>query len=82
MLPGLISLYFWDIKMVGSEVLCKWHESVDPSCFLLMVQTVEVVIVFEILSWHTLGPLLPTDHRLHATAYLTIGADHVHPTQQ
>ncbi len=30
-------------------------------------------------SWHTLGPLIPIEHRLNATAYLSIVADHVHP---
>ncbi len=30
-------------------------------------------------SWHTLGPLVPIEHRLNATAYLSIVADHVHP---
>ncbi len=30
-------------------------------------------------SWHTLGPLVPTEHRLNATAYLSIAADNVHP---
>ncbi len=29
--------------------------------------------------WHTLGPLVPIEHRLNATAYLSIVADHVHP---
>ncbi len=32
-----------------------------------------------IFFWHTLGPLVPIDHRLNATAYLSIVADHVHP---
>ncbi len=30
-------------------------------------------------SWHTLGPLVPIEHRLNATVYLSIVADHVHP---
>ncbi len=30
-------------------------------------------------SWHTLCPLVPFEHRLNATAYLSIVADHVHP---
>ncbi len=30
-------------------------------------------------SWHTLGPLVPTEHCLNATAYLSIAADNVHP---
>ncbi len=28
---------------------------------------------------HTLGPLVPIEHRLNITAYLNIVADHVHP---
>ncbi len=32
-----------------------------------------------IYSWHTLGLLLPIEHRLNATVYLSIVADHVHP---
>jgi len=32
-----------------------------------------------IFSWHTLGPLVPIEHNLNATAYLSIVADHVHP---
>ncbi len=35
--------------------------------------------IVSMVSWHTLGPLIPIEHRLHATAYLSIIADHVHP---
>ncbi len=52
----------------------------DPSC---LVSTVQAggggVMVWGIFSWHTLGPLVPIEHRLNATAYLSIVADHVHP---
>ncbi len=52
----------------------------DPSC---LVSTFQAggggVMVWEIFSWHTLGPLVPIEHRLNATAYLSIVADHVHP---
>ncbi len=37
------------------------------------------VMVGGIFSWHTFGPLVQIEHRLNATAYLSIGADHVHP---
>lgn len=37
------------------------------------------VIVWRMLSWHTLGPLILTRHHLNATAYLCIVADHVNP---
>ncbi len=60
-----------------------WHkeqESMDPSC---LVSTVQAggggVMVWGIFSWHTLGPLVPIEHRLNATAYLSIAAGHVHP---
>ncbi len=52
----------------------------DPFCLVSKVQAgVEGVMVWGIFSWHTLGPLVPTEHRLNATAYLNIVADHVHP---
>jgi len=35
-------------------------------------------MVWGIFSWHTLGPLVPIEHRLNATVYLSIVADH-HP---
>ncbi len=37
------------------------------------------VMVWGIFSWHTLGPFVPIEHHLNATAYLSIVADHVHP---
>ncbi len=50
----------------------------DPSC---LVSTVQAggggVMVWGIFSWHTLGPLVPIEHCLNATAYLSIVADHV-----
>ncbi len=52
----------------------------DPSC---LVSTVQAggggVMVWGIFSWHTLVPLVPIEHRLNATAYPSIVADHVHP---
>ncbi len=36
------------------------------------------VMVWGIFSWHTLGPLVPIEHSINATAYLSIVADHVH----
>ncbi len=36
-------------------------------------------MVWGIFSWHTLGPLVPIEHFLNATVYLSIVADHVHP---
>ncbi len=57
----------------------KEHESMDPSCLASTVQAAGGVMAWGIFSWHTLGPLVPIDHRLNATAYLNIVADHVHP---
>ncbi len=54
----------------------KEHESMDPSCFVSMVQA-GGVIVWGMFSWHTLGPFIPIEHRLKATAYLSIIADHI-----
>ncbi len=51
----------------------------DPSCLVSMVQAGGGVMVWGIFSWHTLSPLVPIEHRLNATAYLSIVADHVHP---
>ncbi len=52
----------------------------DPSC---LVSTVQAggggVMVWRLFSWHTLGPLVPTEHCLNVTAYLSIVAGHVHP---
>ncbi len=52
----------------------------DPSC---LVSTVQAggggVMVWGIFSWHTLGTLVPIEHCLNTTAYLSIVADHVHP---
>ena len=35
-------------------------------------------MVWGIFSWHRLGPLVPTEHYLNVTAYLSIVADHIH----
>ncbi|MDF4326824.1 hypothetical protein P3395_25770 [Vibrio parahaemolyticus] len=52
----------------------------DPSC---LVSTVQAggggVMVWGVFSWHTLGLLVPTEHGLNTTAYLSIVADRVHP---
>ncbi len=69
-----------DIQMVGFRIWRKEHESMDPS---YLVSTVQAggggVMVWEIFSWHSLGPLVPIEHHLIATAYLNIVPDHVHP---
>ncbi len=57
----------------------KEHESMDPSCLVSMVQADGGVMGWGIFSWHTLGPLVPIQHCLNTTVYLSIVADHVHP---
>ncbi len=59
----------------------KEHESMDPSCLVSMVQAGGGggLMVWAIFSWRTLGPLVPIEHCLNTTAYLSIVADHVHP---
>ncbi len=58
----------------------KVHESMDPSCLVTMDQVGSGgVMVWGIFPWHTLGPLVPIEHCLNATAYLSIVADYVHP---
>ncbi len=52
----------------------------DPSCLVSTVQAAAGdVMVWGIFSWHNLGLLVPMEHCLNATAYLSIVADHVHP---
>ncbi len=57
----------------------KEHEIMDPSCLVSTVQAGGGVMVWGIFSCQTLGPLVPIEHRLNATAYLSIVYDHVHP---
>ncbi len=69
-----------NIQMVGSEFGVKNMKAWIHSC---LVSTVQAggggVMVWGIFSWHTLGLLVPIEHRLNATADLSIVADHVHP---
>lgn len=36
------------------------------------------VMVWGIIFWFSLGPLVPVEHYLNATAYLSIFGDHAH----
>ena len=51
----------------------------DPSCLVSTVQANGgAVMVWDIFSWDTVGPLVTIEHGLNATAYLSIVADYVH----
>ncbi len=67
-----------DIQMVGSEFGVK-----NIKAWIHPALTIQAggggVMVWGIFSWHTLGPLVPIEHRLNATDYPSIVADHVHP---
>ncbi len=68
--------FCWDIQMVGSEFgIKKMKAWIHPA----LSQRFRLVVVWGIFSWHTLSPLVPIEHRLNATVYLSIVADHVHP---
>jgi len=65
---------------VRVRIWCKQNENMDPSCLVTTVQAGgSGVIVWEMFSWHTLGPLVPIGHHLNSTANLSIVSDHVHP---
>ena len=36
-------------------------------------------MLWEMFSWHILGPLIPVNHCLNSIDYLSIVANHVHP---
>ncbi len=72
-LPGLMCLDS-DGRV---RIWLKEHESMDLSFLVSMVQAGGGVMVWGIFYWHTLGPLVPIEHCLNATAYLSIVADHV-----
>ncbi len=59
------------------RIWCKEHESMDSSCCVSTVQAAGGgVMVWGIFSWHT---LVPIEHNLNTTVFLSIVADHVHP---
>lgn len=46
------------------RIWSKRHENMDPSCLVSTVQDGGGgVMVWGVFSWHTLGPLVPTEHR-------------------
>ncbi len=69
-----------DIQMVGSEFGVKNVKyGSNLPCPTVQADGGGVVGCGGIFSWHTLGPLVPIEHCLNATVYLSIVADHVHP---
>ncbi len=60
-------LRHWDGRV---RIWRKEHENIDPSCIFSMVQ----VAAGGVMVWG-----ISIEHRLNATAYLSIVADHVHP---
>ncbi len=61
------------------RIWCEEHESMDLSCLVSTVQAGGGVMMWGIFSWHTLVPLVPIEHCLNTTVYLSIVGDHVHP---
>lgn len=70
--------------MLMSEVKGKWVdfsfdiqvESIYPSNFAFTAQAAAAaggVVVWAMVSWHTLGSLAPFKHRLNTTSYLSRG---------
>lgn len=50
-LPGLISLsYLSNTEMVGSDFLCKQHDTMDLSCFVSVVQVLLAVYTYMCIS--------------------------------
>lgn len=47
-------------------------------CLVSMLHACGGLMVQEIFSWHTFGPVAPTEYCLNTTAYLNVVADHVH----
>jgi len=74
MLPGLMRH-----SEARVRIWRKQNENMDPSCLVTTVQAGGGVMVWEMFSRHTLGPLVPIGHHFNATAHLSIVSDHVHP---
>ncbi len=79
MLPGLINLDLcWDIQMIGSEFGVK---NMKAWLYLALSQWFRLMVWWsrEYFLGTFLGPFVPNEHYLNATAYLSIVDDHVHP---
>ena len=50
----------------------------DPTCLVSTVQAGGGGVMDGMFSWHTLSLLIPINHCLNATAYLSIVADYVY----
>lgn len=67
-------MFFLLEQETGKDVN-NFHESI----LLFVIKAAGGVMVWEILSSHKLGLLIPIQHHLNATTYLIIAAEHVHP---
>ncbi len=75
MLPGLMSLDFCcDIQMIESEFGVK-----NKKAWIILPCLNSSGWWWWFNGWGIFSSLVPTEHRLNATAYLSIIADHVHP---
>lgn len=77
LMKSLVLLWNLDGRV---KINCKKHENNDPSCFVAKVQAAGggYVALWAILSCHGLCPSIPAEHHLNTTAYVSIGAAHVH----
>ncbi len=64
------------VSMVLAGGIMVWY--IYIYIYVSMVQA-GGIMVWGIFSWHTLGPLVPIEHCLNITAYLSIVANHLHP---
>lgn len=67
-----LELLFSQTSMIVEGSLASVYAFMDPICFVSTGKaTIGGVMMCEIFSWHTLGPLIPISHGLNATARLS-----------
>lgn len=65
--------------MGGVRIWRQEKETRDPTCLLSTVQAGgDGVMVWGMLTGHTLGLVIPIQHHLNAAPYLSIVADQMH----
>lgn len=73
-IPSEWSIIFWVPFNYWSD------QPLIPSCLTSMVQgAFDNLVVWGIVPWHTLAFLVPTEHNLNTTPFLTIVADNAMP---